>query len=67
MGKTDEGLPLLLDLEVKYPEWWNLIFFVGLGYRQLGQFSEAIQRFEKVLDIKEDMVVVMRQSPPKQW
>ncbi|MBM7616389.1 tetratricopeptide repeat protein [Alkaliphilus hydrothermalis] len=56
MGKADEGLPLLLDLEVKYPEWWNMIFFVGLGYRQLGQFSEAIQRFDKVLEIKGDAV-----------
>ncbi len=55
-GQTEVGLPLLVELEENYSEWWNLIFFIGLGYRQLGEFDEAISRFQKVLSLKEDLI-----------
>ncbi|WP_026477008.1 tetratricopeptide repeat protein [Alkaliphilus transvaalensis] len=55
-GNTEAGLPLLLELEEKYPEWWNLIFFIGLGYRQAKEYNEAIEKFEAVLVLKEDML-----------
>ncbi|SNT17074.1 Tetratricopeptide repeat-containing protein [Anaerovirgula multivorans] len=54
--RPQEGLPLLEELEKKYEEWWNLKFFIGLGYRQLGSFHEAVQYFNKVLNIKENQV-----------
>lgn len=54
--RPQEGLPLLQELEEKYPEWWNLKFFIGLGYRQLGTFQEAVQCFKHVLEIKENQV-----------
>lgn len=54
--RPQEGLALLEELEKKYEEWWNLKFFIGLGYRQLGAFHEAVQYFNKVLTIKENQV-----------
>lgn len=55
-GRPKEGIPLLKELEERYKKWWNLMFFIGLGYRQLNAFSEAIQYFEKVLELKEDQL-----------
>ena len=36
--RPQEGLDILLPLYEKYKEWWNLLFFIGLAYRKLGQF-----------------------------
>lgn len=48
-GKASEGLEKLLPLAENQGDWWNLLFFIGLAYRQLGNYSEAINYFEKVL------------------
>lgn len=48
-GNAEEGLKKLLPLEEKYTDWWNLLFMIGLGYRQLGQYNKAKDQFEKVL------------------
>lgn len=53
-GNPNEGLLKLSELEEKYETWWNLIFLIGLCYRQLGSFNEAKKRFERVLEIKSD-------------
>lgn len=50
--KTEEGLSLLLPIAQKKPNWWNLLFFVGLAYRKMEQYEEAIQYFKKVMEIK---------------
>ncbi|SDK77572.1 tetratricopeptide repeat protein [Natronincola ferrireducens] len=55
-GRPHEGLSILEKLAPKYTEWWNLAFFLGLGYRQTGKFHEAIQYFKKVLELKEDQL-----------
>lgn len=55
-GKIDEGLEKLLPLEEEYTDWWNLLFMIGLGYRQKGDFHEAIIRFEKVLALYPNQV-----------
>ena len=52
-GDVDPGLKKLLELEERYPEWWNLHFFIGLGYRQKQEFSNAITYFQRVLDLEE--------------
>jgi len=55
-GRAREGLPLLMELEERYKTWWNLMFFIGLGYRQLNAFPEAIKYFKKVLELKSDQM-----------
>lgn len=50
-GFPDEGLTKLLPLEEDNPEWWNLMFFIGLGYRQKEDFDNAIYYFKKTLNL----------------
>lgn len=50
-GNAEEGLEKLLPLKEKYVGWWNLLFMIGLGYRQLERFEEAKAEFINVLDI----------------
>lgn len=48
-GRTDEGLEILHTLEDAYSDWWNLMFFIGLAYRQQEKYDEAIKYFLKTL------------------
>lgn len=50
-GNLEEGLRKLLPLEEEYTDWWNLLFMIGLAYRQIGQYAEAKKRFRNVLAI----------------
>ena len=50
--RPQEGLDILLPLYEKYKEWWNLLFFIGLAYRKLGQFEIAVPFFQEVLRLK---------------
>lgn len=52
-GRHQEGLTYLKEIENKYPDWWNLLFFIGLAYRQQGIFHEAVKYFNKVIEIKD--------------
>lgn len=52
--KPEEGLDLLLPLVNKYGSWWNLLFFIGLAYRMLGEYSIAETYFENVLKLEEE-------------
>ncbi len=60
-GNGEKGLKLLLPLEDKYSQWWNLLFFIGLAYRNLNQFNEAIPYFKKVLLNKPSQVDAMNE------
>ncbi len=55
-GKAKEGLEKLLPLIEEYPDWWNLLFFIGLSYRQLNDVGEAIKYFEKILLLNPEQV-----------
>lgn len=55
-GRLQEGLLLLLELEDKYPKWWNLLFFIALAYRQLQNYEEAITYFNRVLELDENQL-----------
>ncbi|MCT4618929.1 MAG: tetratricopeptide repeat protein [Marinisporobacter sp.] len=55
-NQSDLGLKKLLPLMEKYSDWWNLLFFVGLGYRQVGNMEEAINVLKKILTIKPTQV-----------
>ncbi|SHH79546.1 Tetratricopeptide repeat-containing protein [Caloranaerobacter azorensis DSM 13643] len=51
IGDPVKGLEKLLPLKEKYTDWWNLLFVIGLGYRQIGDFAKAKKEFESVLSI----------------
>ncbi len=55
-GYSEDGLDKLLSIVDKYDKWWNLYFMIGLGYRQIGEYSKAKEYFEKVIELKEDQV-----------
>lgn len=55
-GNSRVGLEKLLPLKEKYVDWWNLLFIIGLGFRQLNMYQEAKSEFENVLDIVPDQV-----------
>lgn len=55
-GNAEKGLEKLLPLKEKYIDWWNLLFMIGLGYRQLERFEEAKEEFINVLDIVPNQV-----------
>lgn len=46
-----EGLELLLPLVKEFSGWWNLLFFIGLAYRMLGDYNIAETYFENVLKL----------------
>lgn len=48
-GMIHEGLEKLLPLEDEYSDWWNLMFFIGLAYRQLENYNDALKYYQKVL------------------
>ncbi len=50
-GRAQEGLELLLPLADRHDDWWQLYFFIGVAYRQLERFDDAIKVLKKVLDL----------------
>ncbi len=52
--QPNEGLELLLPLVKIFNGWWNLLFFIGLAYRMLGEYKIAETYFENVLKIEEN-------------
>lgn len=55
-GRPGQGLPLLLNLEEKYTDWWNLLFFIGLAYRQIQDYKKAITYFNRVLELEKNQL-----------
>lgn len=55
-GKFEEGLEKLLPLEEEYSDWWNLLFIIGIAYKNMGEMDKAILYFEKILVIKPKQV-----------
>lgn len=51
-GQFEKGLELLLPLEEKHTQWWNLLFFIGLAYRNTRAYEKAIEYYRKVMLIK---------------
>lgn len=50
-GFPDEALVKLLPLEEDNPEWWNLMFFIGLAYRQKEDYDNAIYYYKRTLNL----------------
>lgn len=49
--RPEEALDLLLPLVKDFSGWWNLLFFIGLAYRSMGEYGIAETYFENVLKI----------------
>ncbi len=55
-SEPQKGLDILLPLAENNTGWWNLLFFIGLGYRSLGEYEIAEKYFENVLRIEEGQI-----------
>ena len=55
-GKCEEGLEKLLPLEEDHPDWWNLLFMIGLAYKNMNEVEDAKKYFNKILTIKPHQV-----------
>jgi tetratricopeptide (TPR) repeat protein len=55
-GRCEEGLEKLLPLEQDHSDWWNLLFMIGLAYRNMNEIEQAKKYFEKILIIKPKQV-----------
>ncbi len=55
-GKFEQGLEKLLPLEEQYGDWWNLLFIIGVAYKNMSEIDKAIVYFDKILMIKPKQV-----------
>lgn len=60
-GFPDQGLVDLEPLLEDHPEWWNLLFFVGLAYRKKEMYDEALVYFQRVLSLNTGHVETMNE------
>ncbi|RKD27283.1 Tetratricopeptide repeat-containing protein [Caminicella sporogenes DSM 14501] len=60
-GRPLEALDKLLPLAEKYPEWWNLLFFVGLAYRHLKEYEKALSYFKRAHNLKPSQVDILNE------
>ncbi len=49
--RVQEGLEKLLSLEIEYNDWWNLYFYIALGYKLNNDLYNAIRYYNKVLEL----------------
>ena len=60
-GRYDEGLEKLLSIKDEFSQWWNLFFFIGLGYRFKEEYSRAIHYFERALELNSSQVDIFNE------
>lgn len=60
-GFSDEGLVKLLPLVEMHPDWWNLHFFIGVAYRQMEDYTLALEYFDRVLNINTGQIETMNE------
>lgn len=58
-GRNEEGLEKLLPLEDEHSDWWNLLFMIGLAYKNMNEIESAKKYFEKILMMKPHQVDTM--------
>ena len=51
-GRFEDGIALLQPLLDEYSDWWNLLFFLGLGYRFMEEYDRALYYFGRAHDIE---------------
>lgn len=60
-GRIDDGLELLKALEEEHDEWWDLMFYIGLGNRMLEQYEDALSYFLKVMTLNTGHIQTMNE------
>jgi len=60
-GRVTEGLEFLKSIEEMHDEWWNLLFFIGIGYRMLEQYEDALGYFLKVMNLNTGHIQTMNE------
>lgn len=55
-GKPEEGVELLLPILDDHPDWWNLLFMIGIAYKGMGDIEKAKEYFNRVLIIEPQQV-----------
>jgi len=60
-GKSEEGLEKLLPLFEENKSWWNLSFMMGIAYRQLEEYSKAIDSFENALKYESKNAMILNE------
>ncbi|MDN5352235.1 MAG: hypothetical protein PWQ12_1155 [Clostridiales bacterium] len=60
-GRAEEGIELLKSLEAEHDDWWNLLFFIGVGLRMQGLYEDALGYFLKVLTLNAGHVQTMNE------
>lgn len=60
-GKAEEGLEKLLPLFEENKSWWNLSFMMGIAYRQLEEYSKAIDSFENALKYESKNAMILNE------
>lgn len=60
-GRVEEGLEILKTLEDEHDEWWNLLFFIGVGCRMLEQYEDALGYFLKVMTLNTGHIQTMNE------
>ncbi|OPL09273.1 MAG: hypothetical protein AVO33_07355 [delta proteobacterium ML8_F1] len=60
-GRYEEGLEKLLPLKDLYDNWWNYLFFVGLGYRMMEDYPRAVHHFEKALALSPENTDILNE------
>lgn len=60
-GRVHEGLEVLSALEEDHDEWWNLLFFLGVGNRMLERYEDALGYFLKVMTLNTGHIQTMNE------
>lgn len=60
-GRVHEGLEVLCALEEDHDEWWNLLFFIGVGNRMLERYEDALGYFLKVMTLNTGHIQTMNE------
>ena len=61
-GRYEEGLDILEPyLKSQYKDWWPLHYYLGRGYVQAGDISEAVTEFKKVLQTNGSHLETMKE------
>lgn len=53
-NRFNEAIVLLDSLRIDNPEWFELYFYLGLSYREIGDYQSSIESFIRANNIKKD-------------
>ncbi len=62
-GRYPEGIDALLPFkeEKQYRDWWPLYYYLGIGYKNLGMYDEAISNYKTVLKFAPSDIATMEE------